>query len=412
LESDAPIVELEKTGEIIRDFSSGYREGEDEISAACSLELAPGCYRLRVSESPWGSFESAVVTSPGWQTQVFLPRRSFESDPGKQGAFPDLQQASILMARPEDGFDFENPILKLIEKARYALAERRAALGKSAVDVMLGEKFRNPMLGLYAAHILLLAPDPDEGLLNVVITNLRPLLGEHPDLRALELWQAQRAGEDLKPFSFEAIPMLKRSWHIVRSAAAVSEDMVPESSFLSRIPGWEMCDTMWLTWDADAVARLSAEKSLGFPTTALGISGVHTLAADESMRDVLEEANLDPVEREIMAFVQRELHLASGTGDRTVSREERDVISPRNIAVDYVRHGWWQMGSQGSAFSGVRDGIASILSRDDLLRKMGLPKSSVRIGVQRLLQILPRQQVGLVLEDNLPMLGANKPLER
>src|SRR5436309_1438173 len=49
LESDMRLTNLEEAGEVIRDVARGYREGVDGISAACSLELDPGCYRLRIS---------------------------------------------------------------------------------------------------------------------------------------------------------------------------------------------------------------------------------------------------------------------------------------------------------------------------------------------------------------------------
>src|SRR5262245_22698229 len=45
--------------------------------AGCTLELDPGVYRLCVNTGEMGLLEQSVVTCNGWQTQVFLLRRSY-----------------------------------------------------------------------------------------------------------------------------------------------------------------------------------------------------------------------------------------------------------------------------------------------------------------------------------------------
>jgi hypothetical protein len=388
METDQPLVDLEQAGELICDASSGYRRGEDEISAACSLELAPGSYRLRVSGTPAGDFESAVVASGGWQTQVFLPRRATVSEDGSERVFADLQHASVLMAHPDIGFDPEDPNLRLTEKARYALVERRAALGRGAVERMLEGKFGNPMLGIYGAHILLLARDPDAGLLDVVIKNLRKLVRDHPDLRALELWQAQREGGSLESFRFDSAPMLMPSWHIVRAAAAVREEMVPASSILSRISGWEMCDTMWFTWDADAVARSREKKPLESAAASAVLPAIASMfGAGKQIQEYLDQANLDPLERELLAQVLRALRPAARRPDTGLFDALQDKIPPRIVdSVGYVLAGVGSMEPPaGDVADSVRGRLKSILESDDILKKIGVPKSSVRTGIDRLL---------------------------
>lgn len=389
MDSDQPLVDLEQAGELICDVSSGYRKGEDEISAACSLALAPGSYRLRVSGTPSGDFESAVVASSGWQTQVFLSRREAVAEDGGESIFADLQHASILMAHPDIGFDPEDPNLRLTEKARYALVERRAALGRGAVERMLDGKFGNPMLGIYGAHILLLAPDPDAGLLDVVIKNLRGLVQDHPDLRALELWQAQRQGGTLEAFRFDAAPMLMRSWHIVRAAAAVREEMVPAHSLLSRVSGWEMCDTMWLTWDADAVARSREKKPPNAAIAGAVLLGIASMFGEgKRVQEYLEHSDLDPLERELLAQVLGALRPAEHKADTPLFDTLRGKLMPEIAeSVDFASARHLEQPARELA-DNVRDRLASILDSDDILKKLGVPKSSVRIGIEGLLEKL------------------------
>src|SRR5688572_656506 len=58
--------------------------------------------------------------------------------------------------------------------------------------MLLRTKFRNPMLDIIGAHILLLDAKPNPRQLDEVIGNLSNLVGGHPDVRVLA-WQLEDA---------------------------------------------------------------------------------------------------------------------------------------------------------------------------------------------------------------------------
>src|SRR3712207_5735059 len=94
--------------------------------------------------------EQCVYAMAGWQTQVFALEEAGD-DPEEIGR----SRVSVLMAQHQ--FDPGDSQLPLIEQARTALADER----KVATET-LGELFEaidNPMMGLFGAHLMLIARD-------------------------------------------------------------------------------------------------------------------------------------------------------------------------------------------------------------------------------------------------------------
>jgi hypothetical protein len=379
LDSDAVLADFEAVGEVIPEGLSGFQRGKHEIAAACNLDLAPGCYRLRIAGTPDGSYESAIVASGGWHTLVFLQRRSTVAAGGKEVSFADLQNASIQMMPVGVDFNPDSEHLRLTESARYALVERRERVGRGALRGMLEDKFDNPMLGFYGAHILMLSNEPNVPLVETIARNLGNLVGQdHPDLQALRLWLAGRAGKPAAGVRIEGAPMLMRSWHIIREAAAQNDEIVPEKSLLSYLGGWEMDNTMWLTWNAEAIARVRSGK-------AAMLAHTFTLAALASMFEstagavdnLLDRSGLDPVERELLARALRAIKSSQKSdagGDGLPS-----ILSIANSALRRVAK---------SDTGDVRGFIKGALENEDLIRQFGLPRSTVRRSVDSLLEKL------------------------
>jgi hypothetical protein len=70
----------------------------------------------------------------------------------------------------------------------------------------------------------------------VILPNLRRLLGDAPDVRALELIAAQRFGTETDPAPFAQPPIIRAGLDAVLNAAATGRgDLVPASSVLARI---------------------------------------------------------------------------------------------------------------------------------------------------------------------------------
>ncbi|MBC7911580.1 MAG: hypothetical protein H7Y30_13820, partial [Pyrinomonadaceae bacterium] len=192
-------------GKVIVDLDKkSYLNKNNDPWAACNVQVNPGIYRLALELASGDLIEQTVVASRQWQTQVFLLQRDYGADSSDRRA--DLLGASILLSK--NGFNPNDPRNRLIEAARLGLVNTRQVLPEQVVNSMLTEKFDNPMLGIFGAHLLLLGKSIKPNLLHKVVVNLRKLLGEnqHPDVEALAL----RLGINKTSYIFEHPPMLRR----------------------------------------------------------------------------------------------------------------------------------------------------------------------------------------------------------
>jgi hypothetical protein len=182
-----PILDLADAGE-------GQGQGFDPFLGR-RVAVDPGAYLLRWQAAGAGVLaEQSVYAVRDWQTQVFL----LEDASGEA----ERRQVSILMGRPGD-FRPDDPVLLQVEEARSALANERK-VASERVDEWLFAKFDNPMLGLFGAHLMLIARDAvhkdaerqlretkdkrvsapvrfKQGLFDLAVRNLSDLLGsDHP----------------------------------------------------------------------------------------------------------------------------------------------------------------------------------------------------------------------------------------
>lgn len=278
--------------------------------AACTIEVVPGVYELRL-ELPGGeTLHQSFVASPDWQTQSFVFMRAYPSDAGPQWR-ADLSRTSVLLSQTR-GFSPNDSILRVAELARMALATKRPG-GRGQTDrplmpaetrALLREKFANPFLGIYGAHLLLRERSVDVDLLRDVVRNLRAMLGRHPDVEALAL---SVAGEPL-PLPFERPPMLRRSWSLVVDASVTQPGLVTES-LAERNTGKFWAEGSWHIWRSSA----NAGNTDGDPD-ALGLSDVEAALAEDLG---------------VMKHVRR----MSRTGSTTESaRASRDTTAPEGLS--------------------------------------------------------------------------------
>jgi hypothetical protein len=221
--------------------------------SGCTIELDPGVYVLRRETAAGATIEQSIVASPGWQTQVFLLMRStgvrVEPAPSTPDAASGIDDLAILMSR--GGFVAAQEDMRLAELARLALTDERRVLSRELRE-MAGGKFENPMLGIFAAHILdlslrrqvedaatakqaaegrygsplLLASDMTPGDLSVIVANLRYLVGDaHPDVEALSLRCPDAGLRTRRPLTFA--PMLRRGWSLYVAASNARPGLVP-----------------------------------------------------------------------------------------------------------------------------------------------------------------------------------------
>src|SRR5437867_4170282 len=90
--------------------------------AACTIDVTPGVYELRL-ELPGGeTLRQSFVASPNWQTQSFLFMRAYPSDTGPQWR-ADLSRTSVLLSATR-GFSPNEAMLRTAELARVTLATK------------------------------------------------------------------------------------------------------------------------------------------------------------------------------------------------------------------------------------------------------------------------------------------------
>lgn len=239
--------------QVIVDFASpdiGHYTTNWEAWSACNVELNPGTYLLCLETGNGETFSQAIVTSPSWQTQIFLIQRDYGKK--EKDIRADLTNGSIFMSRIGQGFqatkttpeNFDEPNLRLTEMARQALMNNRQVITDEIRDSMLLNEFNNPMLGIYGAHLLLLNKKSDLSKLQDIVSNLRKLLVQpHPDIEAIALKLKLPSN-----YIFEAPPMLSLSWNYILEASVQKPEVVPENSLASQKAEHFYGSDLWLIW--------------------------------------------------------------------------------------------------------------------------------------------------------------------
>ncbi len=256
-------------GTLIADYGKqGVLDLTDDPWSACTVALDRGAYILRSQYSDETAIEQTVYASPGWQTQIFLLTRSLPSDNDEPAGWtPDihgqtfamLSDMAVSMAKIGDGFDPSDSMLQDAEIVRLALTEERALFSDRVgelLDGLLTQKFVNPMLGIYGAHLMLMARTYDnaaqsyvskssakgsqsvflhpekyawarnDALYDKVIRNLRFLLGNgHPDVEALSLECGDFGLRATTPFTIP--PLLRRDWTLLVKASNAEPTILP-----------------------------------------------------------------------------------------------------------------------------------------------------------------------------------------
>jgi hypothetical protein len=229
-----------------------------EAWAAATIEVAPGACVLRWRTKRRTVIEQTLVASQGWQTQVFLLRRPLHvrrSEPTQAALISEMSNLSILMSKRD--FVSSDQDMQLADRARVALADERPVFIEELHRILRG-KFENPMLGIFGAHLLLVAseqasakaaegarqerlgvktadpqlPEPhfDQDLFDEVVMNLRHLLDDdHPDVEALSLKCGNPALRTTRPFVIP--PMLRRSWSLIVEASNEHPGILPPKTW-------------------------------------------------------------------------------------------------------------------------------------------------------------------------------------
>jgi hypothetical protein len=149
--------------------------GEDWSVQAAPVE--PGGYILR-THSDSITVEQSLWVADGWQTLVFVPVEGGELVPSRSSVAMFAVDRIWEPALAERTWHATELLL-------WGLRERRSVMPSDLLDLLLNEKYTDPMLGVLGAHAILLEPTIDFERLRTVLGNLEELLPGAPDVLAL-----------------------------------------------------------------------------------------------------------------------------------------------------------------------------------------------------------------------------------
>lgn len=228
------------------DLAAGAVEGDlpGDRWATRALTVDPGLHRLTMGGTDGAPVEMTLTALEGWQTGVFL---LYELLPEPERVLRGRRLADVSVLMWKGKFEDASPEFRLAESARIALADERSVMSRELLEAAKAGS-GDPMLTLYALHLMLLIRDKeqedqerperaavpargparpaqfDHALFDQVLTGAIDLLGEdHPDVRAIRLAAGRQAGR----LPVVVPPMLWRSWSALVRASNDNPRLLP-----------------------------------------------------------------------------------------------------------------------------------------------------------------------------------------
>ncbi|MFJ4292811.1 hypothetical protein ACIP1U_23955 [Cupriavidus sp. NPDC089707] len=251
-----------------------------------SVQANPGAYALSLPYRDNNRQFLPLVVPAGWSLHVYITMD--EIPPTGLGRRANLDEAAIVLDRLHVGFEPNRTDLKVLEVARHALARGHNVLQPAAMSQLLEEKFANPMMGIMAAHLMLLEPQPNLPLVQTVVENTGSLIGAgFPDLLALSyrLKSARPDGASIDDANqvvagLRAPPMLQRSWHFLMEAwRKAPQRPAPTHGEPFSLANRLVSSSVWLSWESDA----SPESGLRLKPHAPASRGISIHAISEKL---------------------------------------------------------------------------------------------------------------------------------
>jgi hypothetical protein len=231
-----------------------------DASAGWCAEVNPGGYflRLDLGDANKTVLLRPVYVSAGHQLQIFglVCEQAAESSANEiKIRRVDLANAAGAISL-QPAFDPSDRRTRLSELACSALTQSRGTLTQSLIDELMKEKFECPMLGLFAAHLLLKYRPDDKALFATVTDNLLPILGpDHPDLQAL--WWQRASQDQIGDGRLHVLPMLSASWSLAVDRSIKTLDVLAFGTFYNKLtrivpsaPWMTLKDNEWAVSDA------------------------------------------------------------------------------------------------------------------------------------------------------------------
>lgn len=246
--TDLPGLTLERWrgDELANLEQNGSIDRRGDTVGSCAIEINPGAYVVS-AETPFGRISHSIYARQGWESRFFV-LQDFTSPHSSTSSAEPQPTISVTQAIVRPHVD-DWQLYELIETAQSALSEGRAAIGETLFRQIANAKWDTPILGLLAAHILLLADCKDQTTrsgarevafsrnnFEIILKNTAKLLGEtHPDILAL------RTRSETMPLhdddQVNTPPLFMRSWNLLLQASERDYPNLLRNSLWQRVRG-------------------------------------------------------------------------------------------------------------------------------------------------------------------------------
>jgi hypothetical protein len=219
-----------------------------------STSIAPGFYRL--CHQGQQLRETCLYVYPNLSTQIFITY--FDR--------PRLEQMRVFLHAVTEQFQPSDPTARAVELAlaglQNGIGTMSETLPRNDQRDLLGGKFRNPMLGLIGAHWLLEDPTAQDDYVQLVLRNLRGLLGHSPDVLALQVAAAKRFRTISMPTEKVVTPpMIRRGLEIL---VRERPQLIPEGGLFESILPEMYLDSPWTCWRTTALAEPAGYQAVAY----------------------------------------------------------------------------------------------------------------------------------------------------
>lgn len=203
-------------------------------------ETEPGSYWLVYPQEPRRAL--LIQTFAGRQTQVFA---TFAQR-------PVIEEAGIFLPTKGEGFQPFDDENRAADLAIRGLINNQDWLPKNAMQTLLYGKFRNPMLGLLGAFILIRRQDPNIPVLGMVLDNLNYLLPGSADVQVLLQLFSDAAPGALLPAAPDPVlktpPMLRVAMESAIRISWKQHDYLAPGLMVERVAPDLYADSAWTSW--------------------------------------------------------------------------------------------------------------------------------------------------------------------
>ncbi|HEX8029985.1 MAG TPA: hypothetical protein VF491_16040, partial [Vicinamibacterales bacterium] len=220
--------------------------------ASAKLALNPGLYHLEQPDCahPDMMLKLPFVVNAGWCTHIYVDSKDSCTPNSPSGPSSDMRRvidiagAAMVMLRLGASTTLDDDVARLSEIARQGLMHSQEAVSADELEEMLEGKREFPMLGLYAAHVLLARSERNwEKVAKIAQHLARWLTSGHPDVDVLlALCRKNGITTDIGPTFNLWPPLLAAGWDL-----AIRNDIGPGSgeSRSDRQRQYRVAGSMW-----------------------------------------------------------------------------------------------------------------------------------------------------------------------